>query len=55
MVQRGAELAAIAVLLVGFGAILTYPGLTSESRSAAGVAVVAGLLAVSRLAARRRD
>lgn len=52
MIRLLAELAAIGVLLVGFGVVIAYPGLTSESRGAAAVAVVGGLVVVSRLARR---
>lgn len=54
MIQRLAELAAIAVLLVGFGVVVAWPELSPESRGAAATAVVGMLLLVSRLARRDR-
>jgi hypothetical protein len=54
VIQRLAEVAAIVVLCVGFGVIVALPGVSSEARGAAALAVVAALLGVSRLARRGR-
>lgn len=55
MIERLALLAVIGLLLVGFGAVLVWPEVGLESRAAAAVAVLGGLLLVSRTARRRDD
>jgi peptidoglycan/LPS O-acetylase OafA/YrhL len=54
-VRRLAELAAIASLLVAFGAVIAWPELPAESRAGAAGAILGGFLVVARLARRNGD
>jgi hypothetical protein len=54
-VGRIADLAAIALGLVGAGAAMAAPGLTIEQRAGALSAIAAGLILLGRLSGRRHS